>query len=366
MNSLISIFQKAIVWDYYRRNVLFLLVIVLFSFGFLRGQEHRTIVTQALASFKLLIYIGLFWLLYGFKFYLFVLRSLGDSKFQFLHHIRLVSFWKRMIVWFYVCFALNQLTFLYALFMVFMGLSLGKIAEMAFILGCQLIIICIGIAIFEYRIRETAETDFSFSLKLPVRFRFTLPLFLFFHKYLIFKEPVLVLLTKGFSIFSLLFFVWLFPTDEYDDRLFGIAAIIIAVSHLKICSVWLDFQYNSLQFYQNLPLTNWKKISILFLIYFVLLIPEIYLILIKTSTFINIGFQIQWVFFVLSLLLFTHIYQFINGITEEIRMKWYFFGTIFFLILVMYTMPLSILILILLASSVFLFFKFENRFELEK
>jgi hypothetical protein len=366
MNALISIFQKAIVWDYYRRNVLFLLVIVLFSFGFLSGQEHKTIVTQALAAYKLLIYIGLLWLLYGFKFYLFVLRSLGDSKFQFLHHIRLVSFWKRMIVWFYVCFALNQLTFLYALFMVFMGLSQGKIPEVAFILGCQLVIMIIGIIIFEFRIRKTAETDSNFSLKLPVSFRFTLPLFLFYHKYLIFKEPVLFLLTKGFSIFSLLFFVWLFPTDEYDDRLFGIAAIIVAVSHLKICSVWLDFQYNSLQFYQNLPLTNWIKISIFFLIYLILLIPEIYLILIKTSTYIGIGFQIQWVFFVLSLLLFTHIYQFIIVISEEIRMKWYFYGTIFLLILVMYKTPVSLLVSLLLMISIFLFFKFENKFELEK
>jgi len=366
MNTLISIFQKAIVWDYYRRNVLFLLVIVLFSFGFLSGQEHKTIVTQALASYKLLIYIGLLWLLYGFKFYLFVLRSLGDSKFQFLHHIILASFWKRIIVWFYVCFALNQLTFLYALFMVFMGLSLGKISEVAFILGCQLVIVLIGITIFEYRIKKTVETDSKFSLKLPVSFRFTLPLFLFYHKYLIFKEPVLLLLTKSFSIFSLLFFVWLFPTDEYDERLFGIAAIIIAVSHLKICSVWLDFQYNSLQFYQNLPLTNWIKISILFLIYFVLLIPEIYLVWIKTSSFISISFQIHWVFFVLSLLVFTHIYQLIIVISEEIRMKWYFFGTILLLILVMYKTPLSMLVLFLVISSIFLFFKFEDKFELEK
>lgn len=366
MNALLSIFKKAIVWDYYRRNVLFLLVVVLFAFGFLSGQEHKTIVAQALGSYKLLIYIALLWLLYGFKFYLFVLRSLGDSKFYFLHHIKLVSIWKRILVWFYVSFALNQLTFLYALFMVFMGLRLGKISEVAFILGSQLIIIFIGIAIFEYRIRKTAETDLSFSIKLPIRIRFKLPFFLFYHKYLVFKDPVLLLLSKGFSIFSLLFFVWLFPTDEYDERLFGIAAIIIAVSHLKICSVWLDFQYNSLQFYQNLPLTNWIKISILFLIYFVLLIPEIYLILIKTSIFIDISFQIQWVFFVLSLLLFTHIYQFIIVISEEIRMKWYFFGTIFLLILVMYKTPLSMLILFFLITSIFLFYKFENKFELEK
>jgi hypothetical protein len=366
MKALISIFQKALVWDYYRRNVLFLLVIVLFSFGFLSGQEHKTIVTQALASYKLLIYIALLWLLYGFKFYLFVLRSLGDSKFYFLHHIKLVSIWKRILVWFYVSFALNQLTFLYAVFMVFIGLNLGKITEVAFILGSQLIIIFIGIVIFEYRISKTAETDSSFSIKLPIRIRFKLPFFLFYHKYLVFKEPVLLWLTKGFSIFSLLFFVWLFPTDEYDERLFGISAIIIAVSHMKICSVWLDFQYNSLHFYQNLPLTNWSKICILYLIYFVLLIPEIYLILIKTSGFVAISFQIQWVIFILSFLFFTHIYQFIIVISEEIRMKWYFFGTIFLFVLVMYKIPFSILILSLLVTSIFLFFKFENKFELEK
>ena len=366
MNSLISIFQKAIVWDYYRRNTLFLLVIVLFAFGFLSGQEHKTIVTQALASYKLLIYISLAWLLYGVKFYLFVLRSLGESEFHFLHHIRLVSFRKRILVWFYVCFALNQLTFLYALFMVVMGLSFGKLGELAFILGNQLIIIIIGIAIFEYRISKTAETHLKFSLKLPIWFRFKLPIFLFYHKYLIFKEPVLFFLTKGFSIFSLLFFVWLFPTDEYDDRLFGIAAIIIAVSHLKICSVWLDFQYNNLQFYQNLPLTVWFKLGMVFLSYLVLLIPEIYLFVVKTTAVLSAVYQIQWVLFVLSLLIFTHIYQLLISISEETRMKWYFFGTILLLILVMYKILLSILIVFLLFSSTFLFFKFQNSFELQK
>ncbi len=366
MNALIAIFRKAIVWDYYRRNTLFLLVIVLFSFGFLSGQEHKTIVTQALGSYKLLIYISLAWLLYGVKFYLFVLRSLSEPEFRFLHHIRLVSFGKKILVWFYICLVLNQLTFLYALFMVVMGINLGKLREVAFVLSSQLIIIFIGIAIFEYRISKTAETHLKFYLKLPLNFRFPLPIFLFYHKYLILKEPVLFFLTKGFSIFSLLFFVWLFPTDEYDDRLFGIAAIIVAVSHLKICSVWLDFQYNSLQFYQNLPLTNWFKLGLVFLSYLVLLIPEIYLFVVKTSTVLSAVYQIQWVLFVLSVLIFTHIYQLLISISEETRMKWYFFGTIFLLILVMYKIPMYILIVFLLLSSTFLFFKFQKGFEPQK
>lgn len=366
MKALYDIFKKSIVWNYYRKNVLFLLVVILFAFGFLSGQEHKTIIRQALNSPKLLVYIAIGWLVYAIKTYLFVIRSLNQPEFRFLFYLTLISFWRRVLTWFYVGFMLNQLTFLYAVFMIVMAAGAGKFSEITFILSIQLLLIVFGAIVFEIRIRKNIETHSIFTFKMPLLVRFRWPFFLFYHRYLLLKEPILLLITKLFSVFSLLFFIWLFPTDEYDNRLFSIAAIIISASHLKICSEWLNFQYKYLQFYQNLPLSYFYKILIVVSGYLVLILPELYLILMRTNAQVGIQYILQWVLFLVSLITSTHYFQYLTGFTEETKMQLYFFGIIFLLLLVMYKIPIILLSLILISSSVMIYFKFEKAFETNK
>lgn len=363
MKAVFAVFQRAIVWDYYRKNLLFLLVVILFAFGFLSGQEHQTIVKQALNSPKLLVYTGLLWLLYGVKTYLFVLRSLGQPEFRFLFNLKLLGISKRLAVWLYISFMLNQLTFLYAVFMVVLGIALGKMLAVVFILITQLIIILIGVFIYEFRITQKPENSVSFALPIPKFFKFRLPAVLFYHKYLIYKEPVLLLLTKVFSIFSLLFMIWLFPTDEYDHRLFSISAIVIAVAHLRICSQYVYFQNNNLGVFKNLPLGFWYKILMVVLAYFILLIPEVYLFVMRAHGFTNLSYTFTWVIFLVSTLVFIHGFQFLHSLTDDTKMQYFFFGFVFVLLLVMYKIPVLILSTIFLALGFWFFRKFENLYE---
>jgi hypothetical protein len=363
MKAVFTVFQRAIVWDYYRKNVLFLLVVILFAFGFLSGQEHQTIAKQALNSPKLLIYTGLLWFFYGVKTYVFVLRSLGQPEFRFLFHLKLLSFSKRIVVWFYISFMINQLTFLYAVFMVLLGLILGKFLAVIFILTSQLIVIGLGVFIYELRICQNPETKVLYSTALPKFFKFRLPSFLFYQKYLIFKEPVLLLLTKGFSIFSLLFIVWLYPTDEYDHRLFSISALIVAVSHLRICSQYVYFQNTSLAVFRNLPLTFSYKMVMLMLGYILLLIPEISLFIMRTHFFTNALYSLSWIVFLLSTLIFIHCFQYLNTLTDEAKMQYFFFGSVFILLLVMYKIPLLLLSFVFLLLGFFIFWKYEDVYE---
>lgn len=363
MKIVFAVFQKAIIWDYYRKNVLFLLVVVLFAFGFLSGQEHQTIVKQALSSPKLLLYAGLFWLLYAVKTYLFVLRSLGYPEFRFLFHLRLLSLWQRLLLWFYVSFMLSQLTFLYAVFMVIEGLVLGKLMSVFFVFGSQFFLMLLGVFIYEHRIRQTPEAKLIFSLTLPQFFKFRLPAVFFYHKYLIYKEPILLLLTKFFSIFSLLFMIWLFPTDDYDQRLFSMVAVIVAVSHLRICSQYVYFQNSHLAVFRNLPLRFWYRSLMLLLGYFVLLLPEIYLFMVQVLPLTSLPYAVSWLIFLISTTAFLHGFQYLHRLSDEAKMQYFFFGFVFVLVLIMYKIPLLLLSGIFLLTGFGLLKKYENTYE---
>ncbi|MCP9764407.1 hypothetical protein [Lacihabitans soyangensis] len=363
MRAVFIIFQRAIVWDYYRKNVLFLLVIVLFAFGFLSGQEHQTIVKQALNSPKLLVYTGFLWLLHGVKTYLFILRSLGQPEFRFLFHLRLLNLWQRLVLWGYVSFMLSQLTFLYAIFMVVIGFILGKLMSVVFILSSQLFVMFLGVFIYERRIRQTPEAKAIFSFSFPQFFKFRLPAVLFYHKYLLYKEPILLLLTKFFSIFSVLFMVWLFPTDEYDHRLFSIAAVIIAVSHLRICSQYVYFHNSHLAVFNNLPLGFWYKSIMLVIGYFILLLPEIYLFMVRAQPLVSLSYAFAWLIFVISLVVFIHGFQYLQTLSDDSKMQYFFFGFVFVLLLVMYKVPLFLLSSFFFLCGFGLLKKLENDYE---
>jgi hypothetical protein len=182
MKTAIDIFRRAIVWDYYRKNTLFILAVILFAFGFLRGQEHIALAKQITGSSKMLFYVFILWLLYGVKTYLFVLRSLSLPEFRFLFFSNQLRAWQRISIWLIVFFLLNQLTFLYAAFLIIVGVFEGRLLASSFILMAQAIIILIGILVLDYRIKLLPEIKHALSFSLPIRVKFRIPFVLFYHK----------------------------------------------------------------------------------------------------------------------------------------------------------------------------------------
>jgi hypothetical protein len=258
---------------------------------------------------------------------------------------------------------LSQLTFLYAVFMVIQGLVLGKLMSVFFILSSQFFLMLLGVFIYEHRIRQTPEAKVIFSLTLPQVVKFRLPAVLFYHKYLLYKEPILLLLTKFFSIFSLLFVVWLFPTDDYDQRLFSMVAVIITVSHLRICSQYVYFQNSHLAVFRNLPLSFWYRSLMLLLGYFVLLLPEIYLFGVQVLPLTSLPYAVSWLIFLVSTIVFVHGFQYLHSLSDDAKMQYFFFGFVFLLLLIMYQVSLLVLSGIFLLTGFGLLKKFENSYE---
>ncbi|MCP9766903.1 hypothetical protein EGI22_03215 [Lacihabitans sp. LS3-19] len=363
MKEVLLVFQKSIIWNYYRKNSLFILVVILFSFGFLSGQEHKTFVKSALKSWYILSFIFLGWSFYAFKTYLFVLRTLNQPDFWFLFNIRLLPFRKRIWIWFIVQFSLIQLTFSYAVFMAIMGALQMSYFTVGAILLVNFILIIFGVFIFEKRTLSHPEKEnkltniFSFQLKFPK------PYLLFYPNYLLVQEPILLLLSKAFSILSLLFVIWLFPTDEYDKRLFGMFAVIIAAAHLKIVSEWVYFKHKYLQFYRNLPLSFLVRNGYVMSGYLIIIVPEFFIFLMQKPIGISVFFNFSWLIFIISLLFLSHQFIYVNTISEESKMQWYFFAFVGLLILVLFKIPLLFLSVIFILLSIFINLKYFNSSE---
>jgi hypothetical protein len=365
MKEVFGLFRKAIVWDYYRKNALFILAVVLFAFGFLSGREHIAIAKQIVASFKMVFYVAVLWVLYGIKTYLFVLRSLALPEFRFLFLIGQLSSWQRLRVWFVLMFLLNQLTFLYAVFLSVVGFTQDAIFAIIMIVSAQFMVLVIGVLVIEYRVRQSPETKFGLVFQWPFKLKFKLPFLLFYHKYLLNQEPILLLLTKAFSILSLTFFIWLYPTDQYDLRLFGISMVLVAVSHLRICNQWLEFQYTQLSFYQNMPLGVLHKVAYVVLGYLVLLFPEIYFLSTGVYTYFGYYEVVCLLLFLMSLIAFIHFFGYFNFSNPDTKMQFYFFGIVFILLLIMYKIPLVMLSSVLLMSALVIFVRYEKFYEMK-
>jgi hypothetical protein len=158
----------------------------------------------------------------------------------------------------------------------------------------------------------------------------------------------------------------LFPTDDYDHRLFGILAIIIAVSHLRICSEFVYFQNSNLEVFKNLPLGFWYKVAMLVSGYLIILLPEIYLFIIRGHSLVGFGYISSWIVFLLSSVIFIHCFQYFKTLTDESKMRYFFFGFVLILLLVMYKTPILLLSGMFLLSGFWFFWKYENLYEADK
>lgn len=363
MKDVFKLFYKTIVWDYYRQNTLFILIIILLGFGFLSGAEHQAIIKNALQNPQILAYIFLLWIFHSLKTIFFVLRRFSEKKFRFLFAINLLNFWQRMSVLIFLQFLLIQLTFLYAILMVNFAISWQYYYQALLVFLCNIFIVIFGALIFEKRLNKLPETKPFINFSIFKLHRIPTPYILFFHKFLINKQPVLFLTSKVFSILIVVFTIWIYPTDDYDARLFSIIAVVIVASHLKLTSNFISFESANLTFYRNLPFSNWTRILLLGISYSILILPEFLIFLLNIPADISIIYAIKWFFFLLSLILFTHNLNYVSILSEDFKMQSCFFGSIAIVIILMSHFSIILFSFLFFILASFLFYKNYPTFE---
>lgn len=251
------IFYLSIVKEYYRQNAIFIFAVMMFAFGFLRGNEHLAIIKEALHSPLILSGICLIWVLYAVKVTFFTLRFLSQRSSEFLFHTRLFSPVKRFFAFLNLQFGLMQLTFFYAVAMIGNGILEGTWASVGVIVLVNLLILVIGAFVYNYKIehpnsqQDTVRKYFSLN--------FVTPQWLFFPRYLLTQQTVLVFITKYFTAFILMGVCYLYPTDDYDIRLISLGGLLAGFSQSVIIQNVQFFEQFYFGLYRNMPLSkfNW-------------------------------------------------------------------------------------------------------------
>lgn len=357
MKRLLSIFNRSIVAEYYRQNMVFIFVLILFCFGFLRAMEHITIIKLILKLPALLLLTFIVWAAYALKVALFNLRLLESRQYEFLYQARLFPLHKRFGVFCLVMFNLLQLTILYSLAMIKIGMDEKRYGAVGLILLINLVLIVSGALVLEYRIRRPNPEKLLPRTFQGIFSRFNTPSYLFFVRYLSARQPVLLLITKLFSMAVLLGFCYLYPTDDYDERFLAIAGLLVGASHIVFNQKYFQFEHVHLGLLRNLPLGVMKRYSGYLITYVVLLVPELLVLIKNLPGGLSYVFMAELLIFIMSIILFMHHLHYINGVSGDAIMQRLFFGGVGVFLLIMFKVPLVILSGVLLMAGIVVFRK---------
>jgi hypothetical protein len=260
---------------YYRQNAIFVFVIILVAFGFLRAKEHLTLIHYALEDYGVFFLACLLWILHGIKVIAYARRALLLKENEFLQHLLLFTRTERLWSFFGVIFQLVQLTFLYSLAMLIISYSAGYLEKGLLGIAVHFLLCAVGALVLESQLNRPKSLNNSraWRAQLPI------PQVLYYPYYLVSRQTVLFLVSKVFSGTVLMMVCLLYPTDDYDIRLLGLGGLMGAYSQSVIFQYWYFFERAYFDYYKNLPLSLFRRYYRYFVTVFILLIPEIIVLL---------------------------------------------------------------------------------------
>ncbi|OIN56496.1 hypothetical protein [Arsenicibacter rosenii] len=269
---LTKVLTRTIVKPFYEQNAGLLAVVFLIAGSFLRAIEHITLAEVAIRThFVLAIYIGI-WAIYGFHTTRFAARVLHDEP--FLHHLRLIPVPTQWLVLVLTQLQLLLPVLVYAGFVATMAINAGIWLSLTVILLAIAALATWPLIWYTRILRNPATERFSGKLGSWFSQRFTTPYLFFFLRYLLSRQPVLLLLTKTGTLLVLLGLAALYPTDDYDLRLFGLGGLLAALAHITIVYRLYQFEHESLVLYRNLPVSILRRLLRYMIQIAVLLLPE--------------------------------------------------------------------------------------------
>lgn len=357
MKTISRILSLTITKEYYRQNAVFIFAVMMFTFGFLRSSEHITIIKLVLKLPSMLALTFLVWALHTVKVILFALRMFEAKPNEFLYHLRLFPAPKRYLALGLMQFNLIQLTFLYSLWMIKIGIEEKQFLATLIISCFNIIFIIVGIIVYEYRIKHPNVVRTSPKPIQNLLGRLRTPPYLFFIRYLFSKQPVLMLLSKLFTCFILAGMCGLYPTDAYDERLLALGGLFVATGHTVICQQFFFYENQFLSFSRNLPLSSQQRLLSYALTYSLLLIPELIVLLRNLPEDVSYLFALQLIIFVLSMVFLNHHTQYINNVSDDAYLQRLFFTGILFLLLIMFKIPVILMALVNFSLAIFVFHK---------
>lgn len=356
------ILQKTIVREFYRQNIGLLVLIVVFAGAFLSGQEHYTLSKLALQKPIILLFYGVGWTLLTIKSVFFVIRNINQPEYEFLYTIRLLSKQLQFRVLALMQLSLNLIFLIYSLYMCGVALKEHLYLSIINLVVINVLLIFLPLVLYFQAFRKPNSKQSStsvsfFTPNLPKHFT------LFFIRYILNYQPVLFLLTKIFGWFIIVGTCYIYPTDDYDVRLFYISALIIGISGFQFASHYINFESNVFLSYRNLPLSLNKRFQNITIIAILLVFIEIIILIrnaVQLISYLNI---LSWVFYVISIQVILFSLEYSNHIKNENKGQVLFYSFIACILLIMFKVSVILIGFIFFVVSWIIFNKRYFLFE---
>lgn len=316
-------------------------------------EYHFTLIRAMLTDYKFLVFVLIAWFLYALKCEQFMTGKLQGKNYAFISllNTKSGSFIFARMLQVQLMFFLPVI--LYALICIWIGIVHQWFAKTVIIV-LFILIVCLGAAWrFERLIRKNGRIRSVLLLKKSLPF--TNGLYIrFVLQYIGTRLKMLFLAVKIFSCFIVFGMLLHRAAEESDWRMFFLFYSFGLMGHGVLIYKIRQMEEISLRFYRGLPVSLPMRIIQYAALYFILLIPEIIIVVLMTPAHLDYTQALLLIFFgwgiliLLNSLLFIHLF---NPFTY-LKILTGIYLTLFLILLTGLTIPFTICLFLI---SMYLF-----------
>ena len=271
MNAITNILLKIFVARFYQRNSGFFLLLFVVMFGVAQNPKsyHYQLMTSIVSSPITLLATLMAWLLYNIKCISFIHKTIYENNNIFLKELQAISSASLMRIFTMIEISLFAPIWIYALFTIYVGISLkhylAAIIIGIFIIGIQ----WISAHLYKVAIFKQGEAFNIPKFNIPIKKQFWA--ILIWHS--LFTGKLKITMVKFFS-FCLLFIPLVWNGSHFQLSDFVLFFQLSIASHAIIVYDHVKFIETRFAILRNMPIYRYKIFLLFVTAYFVLLLPE--------------------------------------------------------------------------------------------
>lgn len=279
MRAILHMMIKALVMPFYKNHAGLLFFVFFIMFGIVESTQivfyHVSLIHGMLSSGIFLQIVLMIWLFYNLKSLHFLLKTSGEDSYLFLHHLALLPARNSFLCFFAISFLTFLPVFVYTIAIYAIGIQHQFYDSIAIVFLFQLALWLMNAGVLNYTLRNRhVGSRFTLpSLTLPYQRR-QLGIYA---GYLFKEEKPAVILSKLFSL-TLIYIVKETLEAGDDFRIIGITWLFALLSHTYLIQKLKVFEDQSLTWTRSLPISTTKTFMTYFLLYALLLLPELILL----------------------------------------------------------------------------------------
>ena len=349
---------KMLALPFYRAHAVFLVLVYLIAFGFLRNTEHIAIATYFSANTYLLLLLMLLWLVYYVR-TVFYCRALITQSDNFYWLQQLVLFGRlRQVAWLsFAQFTINLPIVIYSIFITVQGMILKHWDNVLLIFIFNIIVIFVPVIFYLRVIKGVLPEENVSKLGNWFALKWAKSRALWFPLYMLHYKPLPLLMSKLLSGFIIITTFQLYFTDTYDWRFLAIGIFIAFYLSSILAYNYLQFETEQMSILLNVPLGLLQKSFQQLISLFLITLPEYLIIIHYWPLEGNFMFLLQFLFFGLSTLWMLHQLMWHINFNLKKLSAHDFLVFVFVIILILFSVPVFVFIMLFFTYSLWINFR---------